>query len=45
MPKTPAYEPGKEIGRTCCKGLAETAQVRSSQEMSVGIFLLALVRR
>jgi len=42
MPVTPAYEPNKRVGETYCAELAQRAQLVSTQEMGVGIFLLTI---
>lgn len=42
MPKTPTYEPGKGVGRQLCEDIANRAQLVSTQEMGVGVFLLTV---
>ena len=42
MPKSPTYEPDKGIGRKFCEDIANRAQLVSTQEMGVGVFLLTV---
>jgi hypothetical protein len=42
MPKTPVYEKGKGMGRQFCADIANRAQLVSTNEMGVGVFLLTV---
>jgi hypothetical protein len=42
MPKTPVYEPKKGVGITLCTQIADHAQLVSTEEFGVGVFLLTL---
>jgi hypothetical protein len=42
MPKTPVYDRGERVGEQLCADIANHAQLVSTQEMGVGVFLLTV---